>query len=178
MKKLTLLASLGLLGWTSFAAAQPEGRGQQAMETLDTDGDGVVSYQEFQENGRSPIARLDTDGDEALSLEEFLAARPDRRGMRGGQDSDRGQRFSEEQREEMRARMEAQITERFTAMDADGDGLVSAMEMSEAAFLEMDNDGNGVLSEEELQRPGGRGPRGGGRRGGRGGNSGGQSDQI
>jgi hypothetical protein len=68
---------------------------------------------------------------------------------------------------------------KFEEMDLDGDGLLSALEISEATFLQMDADGNGVLSVAELKSPrrAGRGECGG-RRGRPGTDCGGQSDQI
>ena len=63
--------------------------------------------------------------------------------------------------------MQERMTERFSEMDLDDDGLVSVIEMQEANFLQMDNDGDGVLSASELRRrgPGGPGSRGPGQRG-------------
>jgi hypothetical protein len=64
-------------------------------------------------------------------------------------------------------------------MDLNGDGLLSALEISEASFLQLDADGNGLLSAGELKPPrqGGRSQRGG-RRSRPDADSGGQSNQI
>ena len=166
MRKLTLILGLGAVSLASMnVAAQGQGRGQQALENLDSNGDGVVDFAEFQENTPDIIARLDTDGDNAVSIDEFLSARPDR--SRRGGFGNRLSELSEEEIAERQARMQERMTEQFSSMDLDGDNLVSAIEMQEANFLRMDNDSDGVLSASELRRRGPGGPgRNGGHRGG------------
>ena len=185
MNKLTFLTAIGLMGWSSLSNAQSGDRAQEAFNNMDINGDGNISFEEFQENGRNPIERLDTDGDGLLSLDEFLAGKPEgprkgRGGKRGGGSSQENRpQPSEEQIAEMQAMMLERASAKFEEMDLDGDGLLSALEMAESTFLDLDDDGNGVLSADELKRPGhrGRGQRGG-RRGRPGPDSGGQSDQI
>ncbi|HAR91439.1 MAG TPA: hypothetical protein DCR45_10745 [Gammaproteobacteria bacterium] len=179
MKKLTLFTGIGLIGWSSLSSAQPGERAQELFNGLDTSGDGNLSFEEFLENGRNPVERLDSDADGLVSLEEFLAGKPEgrrpgRKGKGGGQ-SDRPMPTAE-QIAEMQAKMQERAMAKFVEMDLDGDGLLSALEISEATFLEMDADGNGVLSAEELKPPrrAGRSERGG-RRSRPGANSGGQS---
>lgn len=166
MRKLTFLLGLGVLCLSANSmAAEGQGRGQQALENLDSNGDGVVDFNEFQENTPDIVARLDTDGDSSVSLEEFVSARPDR--PRRGGFGNRAANLSEEEMAERQAMMQERMTERFSEMDLDDDGLVSVIEMQEANFLQMDNDGDGVLSASELRRrgPGGPGGRGPGQRG-------------
>ncbi len=138
---------------TSMAAdgGAPE---RPTIESLDSNGDGVISFVEFQESDNNALARLDTDMNDVLTLDEFLNARP----MRGPQ--------------QMRERMTARMTEQFHAMDTDGDEIVTLAELQEASFERMDRDGDGVLSAEELEPPRRGGRRG---RGGPGGRNGGQS---
>ena len=182
MKKLTLFTGIGLIGWSSLSSAQPGERAQELFNSLDTSGDGNISFDEFLKNGRNPVERLDSDADGLVSLEEFLAdkpegRRPGRKGKGGGK-SDRPEPTAE-QIAEMQAKMQERAMAKFEEMDLDGDGLLSALKISEATFLEMDADGNGLLSAEELKPP--RRGRGGQRGGGRSrpaANSGGQSDQI
>lgn len=52
--------------------AQPSERIKDAFNTLDTDGDGNISFPEFQDNGKIPVERFDARGDIIVSLEEFL----------------------------------------------------------------------------------------------------------
>ncbi len=169
MQKIHFLIGLGLLGMsTASLAAEHQGRGQQALENLDSNGDGFVDFTEFQENGPDVLANMDTDGDNAISLDEFLDARPSgRRGARGGSGDGRGPDLSDEELAEIQEMMLERATERFNSMDLDGNGLVSAIEFQEANFLQMDDDGDGLLSAAELRRrgPGGPGRRGPGQRG-------------
>ncbi len=164
MQKIQLLIGLGLLSLgTATFAADGKGRGQQALENLDSNGDGNVDFNEFQENSPDVLANLDTDGDNEISLDEFLDARP--AGPRGGRRGDgdgRRSELSEDELAEIQEMMLDRATERFNSMDLDGNGLVSAIEFQEANFLQMDDDGDGVLSAAELRR---RGPGGPGRRG-------------
>ena len=176
MRKIYLFASMGLIGLCSASLASAQGgRGQQALENLDSNGDGVVDFQEFQENTPDVIANLDTDGDEAISLDEFLDGRSSGR-RRGGGFGNRPE-LSDDELAEIQEMMIERATERFNAMDLDGNGLVSALEMQESNFLQMDDDGDGVLSASELRRRGTGGPgrRGHGRRGGPDQSSGAQS---
>ncbi|MCG8414579.1 MAG: hypothetical protein MI746_10220, partial [Pseudomonadales bacterium] len=122
---------------------------------------GVVDFSEFQENAPDVIAQLDTDGDNGISLDEFLDGRPS--GQRRGGFGNRSADLSDEELAELQEMMLERATERFNAMDLDGNGLVSSLEMHEANFLQMDDDNDGVLSAAELRRRGPGGP--GGRRG-------------
>ena len=178
MKKLTLLTGIGLIGWSSLSSAQPGERAQELFNSLDTGGDGNISFEEFLENGRNPVERLDSDEDGLVSLEEFLAGKPEgrrpgRKGKGGGQ-IDRPKPTAE-QTAEILAKMQERAMAKFEETDLDGDGLLSALEISESTFLEMDADRNGVLSAEELKPPHRAGR---GRRSRPGANSGGQSAQI
>ena len=166
------LSTAVLLGYTTSAASEDEpSRGQTALAILDNNGDGVVSFVEFQESKFSSIAAMDTDGNDVLTIDEYLNARPGPRvGSQGtrpgasGQDTDN--RESTKEQIARRSKMQARIaTQRFQETDQDGDEIVTAAEFQEAKFLEMDQDGNGTLSADELRPP--RLDRGGFRRGGR-----------
>lgn len=163
------LLVLGLTGLPTATLAQPGERGAERLAALDLDGDGVVTFPEFQEAAPDVLGRRDMDASGSLSLEEYLAPRRDRR--------DRGPRsLSEEERARFEARREAlqermeerreqrrqAATARFEQTDLDGDGALSEAELQESTFLRLDRDGNGVLSAEELSPR-----RGAHRRGGR-----------
>ena len=176
MRRIHIMFGLGLLslGTATLATAQ-QGRGQRAMENLDSDGDGIVNFEEFQENSPDILANLDTDGDNGVSLDEFLSGRPSGgpRGRRGPGGNDNAEP-SEEQIAKRQEMMLQRATEQFNELDLDGDGLLSTMEFQEATFLSLDSDGDGVLSQDELRRgrAGGPGRGGPGPRGGNRGNSG------
>lgn len=147
------LLMLGLTGLPTATLAQAEDRGRLAA--LDFDGDGVVTFPEFQEAAPDMLGRRDIDASGSLSLGEYLTPERARR--------DRGPRsLSEEERAQLEARREAQqerreqrrlaATARFEQIDLDGDGALSEAELQESMFLRLDRDGNGVLSAEELER--------------------------
>ena len=182
MHKLRLVVGLVFTGVCSASlAADDDAPERPSLESLDSNGDGVISFVEFQESDINALTRLDTDQNDVLTLDEYLNARPmrgPRSGIRtGGSDADGDASEINERRGRMRERMTERMTERFHAMDTDGDEIVTLAEFQEANFERMDRDGDGVLSAEELEPPRrGRMERRG--RGGPGGQNGGQSPQI
>lgn len=170
MGKSRLVCSLGILGFMATAlGAEVESRGQQAMAELDTDGDGVVSFSEFQVRGVAAVANLDTDQDGVLTIEEFLNARQargfgNRQNREAREDGRPPREISEEQRARMQEMMSQRATDQFQAMDANSDGTVTSDEFQEWAFTNLDRDNDGTLTAQELRaQPGGR--QGFGRRG-------------
>jgi len=197
MKKLNLALTVAALGFSaSTLAADHERPGRAAFDELDTDGSGSVSFAEFQQRGSAALTSIDNDQNGVLTIDEFLNARPDR-GPRMGKRANRenGDKENSENREDgVAASAEAgedrraprqemmvqRATERFTAMDRDGDEIVTIEEFQEANFLRMDRDNDGVLTARELRNsrggPGGR--RGSGNGGRPGEQRGGQSPQA
>ncbi len=152
MKKLTVLLLLG--GLSQAAAAQSH---KNPIEMIDSDGNGSISFAEFQEHGPNPLSRIDLDNDGLISLDEFLSQRP-RRGpnFEAAQNQDEAKAETREQRRE---KLAARMTSQFQEMDSDGDDLLSALEIHEANFLRMDRDNNGALDANELRPPRGFGAR-------------------
>ncbi len=129
-------------------SAKPEfrdGRGGGMLQRLDTDGDGLVSLQEFQAAGQARFASLDADGDGFISADEFAA------GRRGPGKAEAGK--ADGPRAEHRAeRMQQFREQRFASLDADGDGRVSRAEFDQqhmARFSALDANGNGVIDADE-----------------------------
>lgn len=103
------------------------------------------------------ISHLDTDGDGLISFEEFKVPDHRRRGYGlGDADSDGDGNIS-------RAEMEAQLNghleaitakaeARFTHADQNGDDFVTPDERKQVAFEMIDANGDGYLSPEELAR--------------------------
>lgn len=159
-QQLILVLTLATLSG-SLLAQEQRGRGNPLAD-LDSDGDGNISFAEFQQGDNPRLDRLDEDGDGLVSLEEFLAASPGRGPRNAERETD------EERLQERQARMEQRQIARFEEMDLDGDGLVSKDEAQESAFLRLDRDGNNLLSGDELHPRRSMANRGaGGERGGR-----------
>lgn len=118
------------------AAAQP-GQGRHrpdpeaVIERFDSNGDGMLSLDEFREppGAGDRFAKADADGDGAVSLDEIRARIDD------GAD-----------------RRLAKAEERFAQSDTDGDGRVTAAERKAALFAELDADGDGLLAADEMSR--------------------------
>ena len=91
--------------------------------SLDSNGDGIISFVEFQESNINDLSRLDTDQNGVLTLDEFLNARPmrgPRSGTRGrGANAGGGAIENNERRERMRERMVERITKQFHGIDTD-----------------------------------------------------------
>ena len=131
---LTILASTAV----AHPDANHSGSGQkpsikQVVRAMDTDGDGLVSFEEFElpekRRGADRLEAADTDGDGNIS----------------------------------RAEMEAQLAEhvaadteraekRFEQADINGDGFVTPEERKQVAFEMLDENQDGYLSAEELAK--------------------------
>lgn len=168
-QQIILALTLAILG-SSALAQEHQGR-PGPFANLDSDGDGNISFVEFQQADNPMLARLDNDGDGFLSLDEFLNASP-QRGQRNADREPDPQRL-----EQMQARRQERATGRFREMDLDGDGFVSKAELQESSFVRLDRDNNKLLSADELRPPRQRGPGHGGPRSGREGSRRGQSAQ-
>ena len=168
MGKQFTLALWSLAALSNMASAQDTDPAHKNFVAADNNGDGSLSFEEFQKHGRKPIGRLDTNDDGLVSLEEFLDRMPvaPRRGGFGTRDNRPPPGSAEAT--DRRAIATKQAERRFTEMNLSGDGYLSAAEMDEAAFLALDRNGDGMLSEREMKRPNpqGRGIRGGQRKGG------------
>jgi len=140
MQKLRLAISAGILGLCGSASAADDSNSSHvAMEDLDSNGDGVISFVEFQAIHNGSLARFDTDLNDVLTLDEFLNAQP----SRGPRSGNRGKR--------MRERMTERAIGRFHAMDTDDDEVVTLAEFQEANFERIDSDKDGVLSVAEMK---------------------------
>ncbi len=120
--------------------------GSRAVTRLDTDGDGLVSLDEFHtpdgQKGSRMLERADLNGDGAVTLEEATQAR--------------NERMAQHQKEmgERQAKMAARLQETFAKMDADGDGTVTMEEMRLFAFNRIDENQDGYLSADEFKAAG------------------------
>ncbi|WP_158967866.1 EF-hand domain-containing protein [Chachezhania sediminis] len=103
---------------------------KMTFQEIDTDGNGVITYEELRLIGPNRAAEGDTDGDGALSLEEVQAMAMSRAAERAAM--------------------------MFQKMDKDGDGLVQLSELPRPRgtgmiFDRMDRDNDGSITEVEFE---------------------------
>lgn len=154
--------SVALAGTLVFSvAALAQDNGGNRLSRLDTNGDDVLSLEEFLASRIA--ANVDADEDGSITLEEYTASIqrsiPERtRGDRQSQNGD-GQRAGPNSE-----RMQERLSERFEGFDADEDGIVTTAEYRIARFNSLDRDGDGLIQNSELTAQRNRGGRGPGRR--------------
>jgi hypothetical protein len=138
MPRTTLFLALAAACLALPAAAQsgPEGQGGMFLgqfDAIDTDGNDSLSPAEIQAHRLARFAESDTNGDGLLSAEELSAAQAARMTERAGERSSRMLRW----------------------MDADGDGQLSAAEMSGGPsprhLAKIDADNDGAISRAEAE---------------------------
>ena len=104
---------------------------KQMMRAMDADGDGLISFEEFQlpdkHRGADRLDEADTDGDGNISRAEMEAQ-------------------LNAHLEAVKAKAEA----RFEQADINDDGFVTPEERKQVAFEMLDINGDGYLSPEEL----------------------------
>jgi Ca2+-binding EF-hand superfamily protein len=120
--------------------------GNKAVTHLDTDGDGLVSFEEFMpQNGRADrtsrmMEHADFDEDGAVTLDEMQQA---------------GDERAAQKKEKMEARMaerNEQMLQAFLEMDTDNSGSVTPEEIRLHMFSKIDQDQDGYLSTDEFSQ--------------------------
>ena len=105
-----------------------------AFETLDTDGDGAISVEEFRAHQAAHFAERDANGDGALDSDELVDAMTER----------------------ARERATMMIQRMLTWHDANGDGMLGQDEMPgdglAGMMLRLDADGDGRVTAEEFDK--------------------------
>lgn len=110
------------------------------------------------ERKRAPekmIGKLDSDGDGLISFEEFQMPDKRRRGDRLGEvdldgDGNISRTEMEAQLDNYLEAMRAKAEARFTQADLNNDGFITPEERKQAAFEMLDTNGDGYLAPEEL----------------------------
>ena len=124
----------------SLATPALASRAGKMLERIDQDDDGKISLEEFRAQEPRWIKHLDSNEDGAVSLEEIT------------------QQHAEKSAKMMakmaahRAKAQAAIEEKFTAVDTNQDGLVTRAELHLEAFNRLDEDEDGFLTKEELKQ--------------------------
>jgi len=146
MKTKTIHLTLALLAGAAATAQEPEGhKGHRPppvpplFAIFDEDRDGVLSEQEIG-SAADALGKLDRDGDGKITREEMRPPKPD-----GGDAPD----ASVPKGPPPGMRPPPPV---IAALDADGDGTISAEELKAApeSLKELDENGDGELSPEEL----------------------------
>ena len=101
-------------------------RMKSAVKQMDANNDGAISFDEFRVPGGrdAPEMRMDANGDGKITRDEV---------------SQIGTQRTEE------------ALDRFDALDADGNGVVTQGERRRAAFNRMDGDGDGQITKSEFR---------------------------
>jgi len=133
---LTCFMVLPALADVSETRPQQGGRGhspERFIQTLDKDGDQLVSFEEFSahqpRHGMEHFNDADADGDGNVSRAEMEAALAKRH-------------RSDEQR----------AAERFDETDINDDGYLTASEIKQSMFQNLDINGDGYVSGEEFEQ--------------------------
>jgi Ca2+-binding EF-hand superfamily protein len=158
----------------------PGGSGEQARNSsdemvqmlmeFDRNGDGKLAKAELPERMQGLFERSDANKDGLLTKEELKQSAESQAANAGGMRQGRSEgRPGEGRREEGRPGGPGGMlrsTPAFIALDADGDGEVSAAELNNAtaALKQLDKNGDGNLSEDEVRPNFGGGRREGGER--------------
>ena len=127
-KQLTAILIAGTLGLAAGTSIAEDGKGMRMFDRADANGDGYISFDEFEIPGRR-ANRADLDGDGQLTREEIN----EHASSRGDDMVDRA-------------------NEHFSNMDLNGDDVVTQEEAREAAFTRLDQDQDGYLSMEEMKQ--------------------------
>ena len=101
-------------------------RMKSAVKQMDANNDGAISFDEFRVPGGrdAPEMRMDANGDGEITRDEVS---------------------------QMATQRTEEALDRFDALDADGNGVVTRGEHRRAAFNRMDGDGDGQITKSEFR---------------------------
>ncbi len=152
MKTLVIASSVALAASAYAGDESKHGSGTAEVQMMDSDHDGSVSSTEHAAGAKKMFEKMDADGDGIVTAQEMTAAHkdaPTARSDEGSSESATGSasRLGKSDRPKSSA-------SKIKAIDADGDGTITAAEHEAGAkkkFDKMDKDHNGKLSAAEIQ---------------------------
>jgi len=158
MIKVSLATGIIFIGLSSLSHAHPSERIKDVFNAMDTNGDGNISFPEFQDNGKNPIERFDANGDNLVSLGEFLNG--GQKGIRRGPGriSEGRPGLNKDNAGEFATKIKERALTKFEELDSDGDGLLSSSEVKDTTVERLDSDGDGYLSADEVLASRSKGP--------------------
>ena len=129
---ITAFVILLLTSGVAKATAKPL---ERMMKMMDTDGDGVISIDEFNPRREGIVERIDENEDGVVTLDEI----------------NQHIAYREAEMAEKIAEMRQRIQQHFDYADTDANGMVTEYEARSTAFNRIDEDGDGYLTEHELR---------------------------
>ena len=133
-----LITAFAILLLTSGVANASAKTLERMMKRMDTDGDGVISIDEFNPRREGIVEHIDENEDGVVTLDEI----------------NQHIAYREAEMAEKIAEMRQRIQQHFDDADTDANGMVTEYEARSAAFNRIDEDGNGYLTEDELRTAG------------------------
>ena len=138
MKTPILIIAMAIGASLSMSEASAQGREPVDFATLDADGNGQITLEDFEATRAARFAEIDSDGDGTLSEAELIAHAETRAADRAAQMATRmiARMDSNEdgvlQPDEMEMARGDGMTRRFERLDADEDGAISEEEFEAA----------------------------------------------
>lgn len=136
MKTPILIIAMTMAAGLTITDAAAQAREPMDFATLDADGNGQITLEDFEATRAARFAEIDGDGDGALSEAELMA-------------------HAQAQANDRAAQMATRMIDR---MDANDDGVLQPEEMQDARgdglarrFDRLDADEDGAISEDEFQ---------------------------
>ena len=135
--KIFAIATISGIGLASVTLAK-EPRGKIDWQDLDANGDGIISFLEFNELKQFELGPMDIDENGVLSLDEFLQSSSNKSGLKNHS-------------KELLEKKKSLTAKKFKKMDTDFNEFIDIAELQDAKFDAIDRNGDGVLSKNEIR---------------------------
>jgi len=140
MKIAKIILPLFIITFASQSWASEGKHKRNMMKALDADGDGAVSFQEFQNSPDKRFQRTDINNDGFITLNEMEQHHAEREAKR------------ETERQSRRHKRAEKLGERFTMLDVNGDGTITLEEAQRGIFDRLDSNSDGVITRKEAKK--------------------------